>query len=80
MLTYNLCESMNNYQSYVSLTEKTDMATNERTEETAGNPKDSAKEARIEKKAKKSKIRNAAQKDESSITFYLHASLFLFFL
>ena len=33
-----------------------------------------------EKKEKKSKIRNAAHKDESSITFYLHASLFLFFL
>ncbi|MBR1777086.1 MAG: hypothetical protein IJ752_00670 [Alphaproteobacteria bacterium] len=35
---------------------------------------------RIEKKHEKSKIRKAAQKDESSITFYLHASLFLFFL
>jgi hypothetical protein len=46
---------MNNYQSYVSLTEKTDMATNERTGTTAGNSTDSQKEERIEKKAKKSK-------------------------
>ena len=35
---------------------------------------------RIEKKHEKSKIRKAAQKDESAISFYLHASLFLFFL
>ncbi|MBO4644070.1 MAG: hypothetical protein J5716_05640 [Alphaproteobacteria bacterium] len=35
---------------------------------------------RIEQKHNKSKIRKAARKDESSVSFYLHASLFLFFL
>lgn len=35
---------------------------------------------RIEKKHKKAKAKEAAvqQKDEASISFYLHASLFLF--
>ena len=39
-----------------------------------------AETEQIEKKSNESKIRKAAQKDESSISFYLHASLFLFFL
>ncbi|MBR4126631.1 MAG: oligosaccharide repeat unit polymerase [Alphaproteobacteria bacterium] len=39
-----------------------------------------AETEQIEKKSNESKIRKAAQKDESSFSFYLHASLFLFFL
>ena len=39
-----------------------------------------AETEQIEKKHNESKVRKAAQKDESSISFYLHASLFLFFL
>ena len=39
-----------------------------------------AEKEKNEKKQEKSKVRKAANKDESSITFYMHASFFLFFL
>ena len=41
---------------------------------------ETAETERIEEEHNKSKIRKAARKDESAISFYLHASLFLFFL